>query len=103
MLLVYIQSAMYDENSIYPKIETGFAFTSDMNDELVKEFNNQTFNKSAILKIKYYNPPDLILQHLPVKEEVNKIEVNQFTKWLYCRYFNICRYSRNCKNRWKSY
>ena len=67
MLLVYIPSAMYDENSIYPKIETGFAFTEDMNDELVKEFNNQTFNNrsgptkgwamaSAILKIKYYNP-----------------------------------------------
>ena len=70
-------SAMYDENSIYPKIETGYAFTEDMNDELVNEFNNQTFNKSAILKIKYYNPPDIILQHLPVKEEVNKIEVNR--------------------------
>ena len=73
----FISSAMYDENSIYPKIETGYAFTSDMNDELVKEFNNQTFNKSAILKIKYCNPPDIILQHLPVKEEVNKIEVNR--------------------------
>ena len=35
-------SAMYDENSIYPKIETGYAFTEDMNDELVKEFINQT-------------------------------------------------------------
>ena len=70
-------SAMYDENSIYPKIETVYAFTEDMNDELVEEFNNQTFNKSAILKIKYYNPPDIILQHLPVKEEVNKIEVNR--------------------------
>ena len=56
--------------SIYPKIETGYAFTEDMNDKLVEEFNNQTFNKSAILKIKYYNPPDIILQHLPVKEEV---------------------------------
>ena len=58
-----------------------------MNDELVKELNNQTFNKSAILKIKYYNPPDIILQHLPVKEEViakqekhsfsNKTEINR--------------------------
>ena len=28
-------------------------------------------------KIKYYNPPNIILQHLPVKEEVNKIEVNR--------------------------
>ena len=72
-------SAMYDINSIYPRIETGYAFTSDMNDKLVKVFNNQTFTKldsafvpseermaSAILKIKYYNPPDIVLQHLPV-------------------------------------
>ena len=43
-------SAMYDENSIYPKIETGYVFTEDMNDELVNEFNTQTFIKSAILK-----------------------------------------------------
>ena len=100
-------SAMYDEKSIYPKIETGYAFTEDMNDELVKEFNNQTFNKSAILKIKYYNPPDIILQHLPVKEEVNagpqghagctnKIEVNRLRNGYIIRYTNICRYSRNC-------
>ena len=44
-------SAMWDENSIYPRIETGYAFTTDMNDELVEKFNDQTFNKgSAILK-----------------------------------------------------
>ena len=33
-------SAMWDENSIYPRIETGYAFTRDMNDELVKKFND---------------------------------------------------------------
>ena len=52
-----------------------------MNDVYVKAFNNQTFNEdgdeSAILTIKYYNPPDLIIQHLPVKEKVKKIEVNR--------------------------
>ena len=53
-------SAMCDENSVYPKIETGFAFKPHMNDVYVKAFNNQSFNEdgdeSAILTIKYYNP-----------------------------------------------
>ena len=47
-----------------------------MNDELVEKFNNQTFTQgSAILKKKYYNPKNLVVQHLPVKE--NKIENNR--------------------------
>ena len=71
-------SAMWDEKSIYPRIETGYAFTRDMNDELVEKFNNQTFTKgSAILKIKYYNPRDLIVQHLPIKEKEKKTENNR--------------------------
>ena len=71
-------SAMWNENSIYPRIETGYAFTRDMNDELVEKFNNQTFTQgSAILKIKYYNPRNLIVQHLPIKERLNKIEMNR--------------------------
>ena len=74
-------SAMWDENSVYPKIESGFAFTPHMNDVYVKAFNDQTFNEggneSANLRIKYYNPRDLIFQHLPVKEKVEKIEVNR--------------------------
>ena len=66
-------SAMWDTESIYPKIETGYAFTKNMNDELVEKFNNQTFTQgSGILKVKYYNPKNLIVQHLPVKEEVKK-------------------------------
>ena len=43
--------------------------------------NNQTFNEdgseSAVLKIKYNNPLDLIFQHLPLKEKVRTIEVNR--------------------------
>ena len=46
-------SAMWDKNSIFPKIETGYAFTPDMINELVENFNTQTFTKGpAILKIK---------------------------------------------------
>ena len=74
-------SALWDEKSVYLKIETGFAFKPDMNDVFVEAFNNQLFNQygeeSAILRIKYYNPPDLIFQHLSVKEKVKKIEVKR--------------------------
>ena len=74
-------SAMWDENAVYPKIETGFAFERNMNDVYLEAFNNKTFNQdgdeSAILTIKYYNPPDLIFQHLPIKEKVKKIKVNR--------------------------
>ena len=71
-------SAMWDEKSIYPRIETGYAYTPDMNNEIVEKFNNQTFTQgSAILKIKYYNPKNLIVQHIPVKEKEKKIEINR--------------------------
>ena len=74
-------SAMWDKNSVCPKIETGFAFNSNMNNVYVEAFNNQTFNQdgdeSAILRIKYCNPPELIFQHLPVKEKVKNVEVNR--------------------------
>ena len=72
---------MWDKNSIYPKKETGYAFEKHMNNELVEKFNNQTFHQaSAILKIKYYNPKNLIVQHLPVKEKEKKIEINRMRK-----------------------
>ena len=49
-------SAMWDEKSVYPKIETGFAFKPDMNDIYVEAFNNQSFNQdgneSAVSTIK---------------------------------------------------
>ena len=71
-------SAKWDENSIYPRIETGYSFTRDINKFLVHKFNNDNFNQgSAILKIKYYNPRNLIVQHLPVKEKEGKIEINR--------------------------
>ena len=46
--------AMYDKNSVYPKLETGFAFKPQMNDMYVKSFNDkisiQDGDESAILK-----------------------------------------------------
>ena len=74
-------SAMWDENSVYPKIETGFVSKPNMNHVYVVAFNSQTFNEdgdeSAILTIKYYNPLVLIIQHLPIKEKVKRLEVNR--------------------------
>ena len=73
--------AMWDEKSVYPKMETGFVFKTHMNKIYLEAFINQTFNQdgneSAISRIKYYTPPDLIFVHLPVKEKVKNIEVNR--------------------------
>ena len=67
---------MWVENSIYPRIETGYACIEDMNDEFVEKFNSGNFNQgSAILKIKCYNSKNFIGQHLPVKKREKKIEI----------------------------
>ena len=43
---------MWDDNSISPGIETGYAYTKVMNNELVEKLNNQTFARGgAKLKI----------------------------------------------------
>ena len=65
-------SSMWYKNEIYCKIE------SHLNITYVVAFIYQTFNpggnESAILKIKDYNLPDLIFQHLPVREKLENIE-----------------------------
>ena len=72
----FYPSNMWNETSVYRKIETGFGFKPHMKNVYVEAFNNQIFNQdgdeSAILRIKYYNPRDLIFQHLRVKEKVKK-------------------------------
>ena len=48
-----IPSALWDENSNYPRFETIYAYTEDMIDKLVEKFTNRIFNQgSAVLKIK---------------------------------------------------
>ena len=70
-------SAMSDPESINPRIETGYAFTTDINDKLVEKFNSGNFTqRSAILGIKYYNPKNIMVQHFFVKERVRKREIN---------------------------
>ena len=74
-------SAMRYNDSVYPKIETGYTFKHHTNDVFVNVFKSQTFNQdgndSAIWKIKFYNPPNLIFQHLPIKEKIKNIETNR--------------------------
>ena len=71
-------STMSDPESIIPKIETGYAYTKDMNDELVKKFNYQTSTQiSTISKVKFYKPKNLIVQHLPDKVCEKKMEINR--------------------------
>ena len=63
---------MSDDLSIYPRIETGYAFTTDMNDEIIKKFNEGNFTQgSAILKIKY-NPKNLNRSTPPCKRTIKK-------------------------------
>ena len=38
---------MWDEKSVYPKMETGFVFKPHMDDVSVEAFNNQTFNQDG--------------------------------------------------------
>ena len=61
----------------------------------VNDFNNKTHIRngkdSTNLKIKYYNPPDLMFQHLPVKEKGKNIKVGRKRNWemfisLICQY-----------------
>ena len=58
-----------------------------MKDEHVENFNTGIFTQgSAILKTKYYNPLNLIVEHLPVKKREKKIEIIRMRngKKLFC-------------------
>ena len=45
-------SAIRDEKSSYPRIETGYAFTEDMNDDIVEKFDSGNFDQGrATLKL----------------------------------------------------
>ena len=59
-------SAMWNHKSKNPEIETGYAYTKKMNDEIVEKFDNRTFTQgSTILKTKNYNPKNLIVRTYP--------------------------------------
>ena len=67
---------MWDENSIFARIETGYAYTADMNDELVEKFNTGNFTQgTALLKIKSYNPKNKSFNISLLKKEKRKLKV----------------------------
>ena len=67
-------SAMMDKKSVHPNIETGFAFIPDRKDVYSEAFNNKSFNQdgneSGILKLKFYNPPNLIFNIYQLKKNL---------------------------------
>ena len=68
-------SAQIDKNSTWPKIETSYAFKKYMEESICTLFNSGIWpeiNKSVFLTIKYHNPENLIFQHLPIKEKIEK-------------------------------
>ena len=76
VVVSFYPSAMRDEKSVYPRIETGYAYTTGVNDENVKNFKGGVFTQEcATLKIKYYIPKILMVQHLPVKKTENNCEI----------------------------
>ena len=72
---------MWDEKSIYLKIETGYAYSIVMKDELVEKINSGIINQvSAILKVMVYISEVIVFQHIPVKEKVKKNKVIRLRK-----------------------
>ena len=75
---------MWDENSVYPKIETGVAFKPHMNDVFVEAFNIQTFyqdgKESAILKLSITIHLMLYFNLYQLKNVKNK-EINKMRKF----------------------
>ena len=66
-------SAQVDSHSIWPKIETAYAFENHMNDAVCSLFNGQRFeelNLCCFLTVKYHNPENLIFQHLPARDRI---------------------------------
>ena len=71
----FYPSAQIDKNSTWPKIETSYPFKKHMNESICTLFNSgrwNELNRSAFLTVKYHNPENLIFQHLPIKEKIEK-------------------------------
>ena len=54
----FLPTAMTDEKSVCPKIETGYAFTKNMVDNLVRALNRQFLQKGGDSLRKKYVPPE---------------------------------------------
>ena len=66
-------TAMSHNEARYPKFENGYAFMKDLIDDLANAFSNQGFKKgNAFLRIKSCNPKDLMIQRVPIEENIGK-------------------------------
>ena len=76
-------SAMWDEKSVYPKIEIGYAFTLHMNDVFVNDFNNQTFNQdgidNAFLKTKKFTVQQILYFNISLLKK--KLKTKKLIEW----------------------
>ena len=65
--------AMAHLDSKWPKIETAKAIRPEDSDYLCEHFNNgewKILNKTGFFKVSYYNPKEIVFQHMGVKENV---------------------------------
>ena len=77
----FTQATCIMKRAFIQKMDSGYVFKHHMNDILVNDFEDETFNEgghdSIILTIKFYNLPNLIFHYLPSKEMVKNIEPNR--------------------------
>ena len=62
-------SAMIDEHSYFPKVESARLMKSDEAKKIKDQFNTNTFKKSGIFQIEYENDSKQFLQHLPSNDK----------------------------------
>ena len=68
-------SAVVDNGSYYPGIQTRYLFTQNGEGDVIHQFINETVTQfkdqaSAILRICCFNPENLTFQHLCIKEDI---------------------------------
>ena len=69
-------SAKAHPDSKRPKIETAKAIRPEDSDYLCELFNNgewKNLNKTGFFKVKYYNPENIVFQHMSVKKTYSTI------------------------------
>ena len=68
-------------DSNWPKIETAKANKVEDSNRLCSLFDNgdwKSLNKSGFCKVKYYNPKEIIFQHMSVTENVSNDRENRY-------------------------
>ena len=80
MLVSYYLNRLYpsaeiDKKITWPEIETAYPFKKYINESFCTFFKSGRWielNRCVFLTVKYDNPENLVFQHLPVKEKIEK-------------------------------